>query len=291
MKKLKVIITSVLCTIALFLTLPTAFAVNTDSDNYRFLAENGYEESYLNKLTDSTINKMAEKIKETTDPDYVNDYEYLLSVGIPEEFLKELSETSLNKIRDYITNSNGNVSAVNCNTQKAASSDALIKKLLLEHTNKSTSAVIGETVCVYWEHEINKPIMRDEDFVEAVWNGDVFCYDADSFYAEDYRRNNPKESWKVSESYCELARASLNSIGHWTQLYTTKKQVGGFMIFKLSPTRPIDAASEYDKSVSIDYSYAAETKDFSTVILCILFILLILTALTIIMKIKKKKKD
>ncbi len=288
MKKIKVTLTAVLCALAIFSTLPAAFAASTDSDNYKFLAENGYDENYLNKLTDSMINKMAEKIKETVDPDYVNDYEYLLSVGIPEEFLKELSETSLNKIRDYINNDN--ISGINCTTQKATSSDALIKKLSLEHTNKSKSSVIGETVCVYWEHEINKPIMRDEDFIEAVWNGDVFCYDADTFYAEDYRRNNPEESWMVSESYSELAKASLNSIGHWTELYTTKKQVGGFMIFKLSPTHPINATSDYDRSVSIDYSYATETKDFSTVILCILFILLILTALTIIMKIKKKKK-
>ncbi len=289
MKTLKVMLSSLLCALILFSTLTTAFAINTDSNNYKILTENGYDEDFLNGMTDSMINKMAEKIKEASDPDYVGDYEYLLSVGIPEEFLKELTETALNKIRAYI--SNANISAIDCSTQKAASSDALIKKLSLQLTNESKATVIGETVCIYWEHEINKPIIRDEDFVEASWNKDVFCYDADTFYAEDYRRNAVEENWKVSKSYNTLAKISLDGIGHWTELYTTKKQVGGFMIFKLLPTHPIDASDNYDRSISVDYSYAAETKDYTTVILCIVFILLILTALTIIMKIKKKKKQ
>lgn len=288
MKTLKVMLTATLCSLIIFSTLHTTFAINTNSDNYKILTENGYSEDYLNNLTDSMINKMAKKIKEVIEPDDVSDYEYLLSVGIPEEFLKELTETALNKIRAYI--SNANISAIDCSTQKAASSDALIKKLSLQLTNESKATVIGETVCIYWEHEINKPIIRDEDFVEASWNKDVFCYDADTFYAEDYRRNTTEENWKVSESYHTLAKISLNSIGHWTELHTTKKQVGGFMIFKLLPTRPINAAHDYDRNISVDYSYAAETKDYSTVILCIVFLLLILTALTIIMKIKNKKK-
>lgn len=289
MKTLKVMLSSLLCALILFSTLTTAFAINTDSNNYKILTENGYDEDFLNGMTDSMINKMAEKIKEASDPDYVGDYEYLLSVGIPESFLKGLAETSLSIIRDYI--SIGNILTIDCNTQKAKSSNAVIKKLSLQLADESNTGIIGETVCICWEHELNKPILRDEDFIEVGWNDDFYCYDADTFYAEDYRRNAVEENWKVSKSYNTLAKISLDGIGHWTELYTTKKQVGGFMIFKLLPTHPIDASDNYDRSISVDYSYAAETKDYTTVILCIVFILLILTALTIIMKIKKKKKQ
>ncbi len=288
MKTLKVMLISILCALTFFSTFTAVFAVNTNSDNYKFLTENGYDEDFLNNLTDSMINKMAKKIKEVSDPNYMGDYEYLLSAGIPESFLKGLAETSLNIIRDYI--SDGNISSIDCNTNKAASSDAFIKKLSIQLTDESNASVVGEIVCIYWEHEINKPILRDEDFVEVGWNGDVFCYDADTFYAEDYRRNTTEETWKVSKSYKALATISFDRIGHWTELYTTKKQVGGFMIFKLSPTHPIDSTLDYDRSISVDYSYAAETKDYSTVILCTVFILLILTALTIITRIRKKNR-
>lgn len=288
MKILKVMLISILCALTFFSTFTAVFAVNTNNDNYNFLIENSYDEDFLNNLTDSMINKMAKKIKEVSDPNYLSDYKYLLSVGIPENFLKGLAETSLSIIRDYISDSN--VSSIDYITNKAASSDAFIKKLSIQLSDENNASVVGEIVCIYWEHEINKPILRDEDFVEVGWNGDVFCYDADTFYAEDYRRNTTEETWKVSKSYKALATISFDRIGHWTELYTIKKQVGGFMIFKLSPTKPIDCNTDYDTNLIADYSYAAETKDYSTVILCTVFILLILTALTIITRIRKKNR-
>ena len=287
MKKLNTLLSLLLCLFIFFSTFSTAFALSTDSENYKILIEQGFTEDYLNKLTDSMINKMAEKVKDATDPDYISDYEYLLLVGIPEEFLKGLPEGTLSKIRDYI--SDGNVSDISFSAQKAASSDAVIKTLSLQLTDNDKEAILSETVCIYWEHEVNKPINRNEDFIKVSWNGEIFCYDADTFYAEDYRRNNPEEIWKVSDSYSELATISLDSIGHWTRLYTLKKQVGGFMIFKLLPTHPIDADADCDSSISADYSYDEEARELSTVILCIVFILLALTALSVIMRLRKKK--
>ena len=197
MKKLKtltVIFLSIIITLSVFIT---ASAASTEDENKALLSEYGFTSDYLDGLSDSMIARMAELVKETSDPDYMGDYEYLLSRGIPDDFLKGLSKTALSKIRNYI--GDNSISDIDCNTQKAPSSDALIKKLSIQLIDKSNTTLIDKTVCIYWEHEINKPINRNEDFVEASWNSDDFCYDDDTFYAEDYRRNSTEENWTVSD--------------------------------------------------------------------------------------------
>lgn len=286
MKKLKSMTVIFLGIIIIFSTFVTANAENPEDQNYNLLIEHGFTADYLDGLTDSMINNLVTQIKKASSPEYVSDYDFLISLGFPEEFLKSLSDSALSKIRVYVGDSY--VLKLDYKAQKATSSDVLIKKISLQRIDESNFSVLGETVCICWEHEINKPIIRDDDFITASWNSDDFCYESDSFYAEDYRRNSSDESWIVSDSYCVLARSSLNSIGHWTKLYTTKKQVGGFMIFNLSPTHPITSDSDYDRNTTIDYSY--ETKDFFTVAVCIVFVLLVLSTLWIVTKIRKRKK-
>ena len=288
MKNLKSVTVIFFSAIIIFSAFLSAGATAPEDENRMLLTEYGFPEEYLNTLTDSMLAKMAEQIRETRDPDYMGNYEYLLFIGIPDDFLKGLPETTLNKIREYIRDNN--ISAVDYSTQKATSSDAIIKKLSLQLTDENDSTVLNETVCIYWEHEPNKPINRNEDFLTVSWNKDIFCYDADSFYAEDYRRNSIEEHWNVSDRYSALSKISLNSIGHWTKLYTTKKQVGGFMIFRLSPAQPIDSGTDYNSELTADYSYETETHDFTTVIICIAFVLIILTSLAAIMKKKKRKQ-
>ena len=286
MKSFKLTVAIIISIIIMFSTLTTAFCANTNDENYAILLEHGFKEDYLDGLTDSMINKMATQIKKASDPEYISDYDFLLSLGVPEEFIKNLSETALNKLKSSLKDKE--IAKLDYKQAETVTSDITVKKLSVQLIDKSDSTVIGETVCVYWEWPVNKPLIRTEDFISASWNKDVFCYDADSFYAEDYRRNTTNESWSVSNSYYELARSSLDSIGNWTKLYTTKKQVGGFMIFNLTPTQPINSSTDYDRDIHIEYSH--ETKSASVAALCIVFVLLILSALSVITRIRKRKK-
>ncbi len=286
MKSFKSTAAIIISVIIMFSTVSTAFCVNTDNENYEILLENGFTEDYLDSLTDAMLNKMATQIKKTSDPEYISDYDFLLSLGIPEDFIKNLSETALNKVKASLNGAE--IARLDYKQTETAISDITVKKLSVQLIDKNNSTVIGETVCVYWEWPINKPLIRTEDFISASWDKDVLCYNADSFYAEDYRRNSTTESWSVSDSYYNLSRADLDSIGHWTKLYTTKKQVGGFMIFNLVPAQPIDTSTNYDRDVHIEYSH--ETKTASAAALCIIFILIALSALPIITKIRKNRK-
>ncbi len=289
MKSFKLTATIIISIIIMFSTISTAFCVNTNNENYEILLEHGFTEDYLDSLTDSMLNKMVTQIKKVSDPEYISDYDWLLSVGLPEEFIGNLPESALKQIKSALNGSN--ISALDYKSEAVSSninSDVPIKTLSVQLTDNSGKSVVGETVCIYWEWPVNKPLIRDEDFISVRWNRDVFCYDADSFYAEDYRRNNPADNWTVSDNYSVLARSSLDSLGHWTKLYTTKKQIGGFIIFSLTPTHPIASDLDYDRSVYIDYTHEAET--VSTVALSIVFVLLALSALCIVTKIRKRKK-
>ena len=287
MKKIKALISIIMCILIVLLSSVVSFAVDTESANYKLLLEHGYEEDYLDNLTDTMIDKMAETIKKASDPEFVNDYEWLLSVGIPEEFINNLAESSLARIRATI--GDNKILGVDYSTEaETNNNDVIVKKLSFQLIDNADSSVIGEIACVYWEWAINKPLIKEEDYISAEWNKDVFRYDPDSFYAEDYRRNNVGDKWIVSDRYTTLARLSFNGLGHWTKIYGTKKQVGGFMIFSLVPTEPIDSEYSYDRNIYIEYTH--ETEKTFIIILFVIFVFLILTVVCIIIKIRKRKK-
>ncbi len=287
MKKIKALISIIMCILIVFLSSVVSFAANTESANYKLLLEHGYEEDYLDNFTDTMIDKMAETIKKASNPEFVNDYEWLLSIGIPEEFINNLAESSLTRIRSTI--GDNKISGVDYSAEaETNNTDVIVKKLSFQLIDNADSSVIGENVCVYWEWAINKPLIREEDYISVKWNKDIFCYDSDSFYAEDYRRNNVGDKWIVSDHYTTLARSSVDRLGHGAKNYGTKKQVGGFMVFSLSPTEPIDTGVSYDRNIDIEYSH--ETKTTFTIVVFIIFVFLILSVICIIIKLKKRKK-
>lgn len=287
MKKIKVLISVIMGILIIFLSSVVSFAANAESANYKFLIEYGYEADYLDNLTDTMIDKMAETIKKVGDPEFVNDYDWLLSVGMPEEFINNLTESSLARIRAAI--GDNKILGVDYSTEAETNdNDVIVKKLSFQLVDNSDSTVIGEIICAYWEWEINKPLIREEDYISVEWNKDVLCYDSDSFYAEDYRRNNVGDKWVVSDRYTTLARLSLNELGHWTEIYGIKKQVGGFMIFSLTTTEPIDSVYSYDRNIYIEYTH--ETEKTVIIVSFIIFVFLILTAVCIIIKMRKRKK-
>ena len=288
MKKIKALISTIMCILMVFLSSVVSFAANTESANYKFLLEYGYEAGYLDNLTDTMIDKMAETIKKVSDSEFVNDYDWLLFVGIPEEFINNLAESSLAKIRAAI--GDNKISGVDYSTdQETNDNDVIVKKLSFQLVDNTDSTVIGEIICAYWEWKINKPLIREEDYISVEWNKDVLCYESDSFYAEDYRRNNVSDNWSVSDKYTTLASLSLNELGHWTEIYGTKKQVGGFMIFSLSPTEPINSEYSYDRNIDIEYTH--ETNTTFTIVLFIIIVFIILSAICIIIKLRKRKRS
>ena len=287
MKKLKALTGMIICILIIFSLSATIYAVNEESDDYKLLLEQGYEEDYINNLTDTMIAKMAETIRETSDPEYINDYDLLISKGIPAEFINSLTESSLKKLRTAL--GDNEIAHLDYSTgNEKNNTDVTVKKLSVQLIDNKNSYVKGEVVCAYWEWKINTPLIREEDYISAKWNQEVYCYDSDSFYAEDYRRNNVLDSWKTSDSYDTLASVTLNSLGHWAKTYGVKKQIGGFMIFSLVPTQPVDCATDYDRDIDIEYTH--ETKTTSTISMFIVFILLVLSAIWIITEIKKRRR-
>ncbi len=287
MKKLKSITGIIICILISFSLSTTTYAVNAENDNYKLLLEHGYEEDYINNLTDTMIAKMAETITERSDTKYRNDYDLLISKGIPMEFINNLTESSLKKIRTAL--GDNEIAHLDYNTgNEKNNADVTVKKLSIQLIDNENGHVKGEVVCAYWEWKINTPLIREEDYISAKWNQEVYCYDSDSFYAEDYRRNNERGNWNTSDSYNTLASVTLNSLGHWAKIYGVKKQVGGFMIFNLVPTQPIDSATDYDRDIDIEYTH--ETKTTSTISMFIIFILLVLSAIWIITEIKKRRR-
>lgn len=287
MKTLKVLTSLTICILIIFTSTAVSFAADTESDSYKLLLEYGYEEDYLASLTDTMIEKMAETVKKASDPEYINDYDWLISADIPDAFIDTLSESSLRKLRTYL--SDGKILALDYSKgNKTNNTDVTVKRLNVQLIDETDGSVKSEVVCAYWEWEMNAPLIREEDYISAKWNKDIFCYDSDSFYAEDYRRNKADSPWTVSDSYSTLASISLNSLGHWSKIFGTKKQVGGFMIFNLIPTAPLDPATNYDRDIDIEYTH--ETKNTLSIGMFILFILLTVVAVWVITEIRKRKR-
>lgn len=287
MKKLKALTGIIICILMILPLSATTYAINKENDDYKLLLEQGYEVDYINNLTDAMIAKMAETIRETSDPEYINDYDLLISKGIPTEFINSLTESSLKKMREVLEGYDISYLDYVSDNEKN-NIDVKIKKLSVQLIDKSDSSVKGEVICAYWEWAINTPLIREEDYISAKWNQEVYCYDSDSFYAEDYKRNNFNSPWSVSDTYTALASITYNSLGHWAKIYGAKKQIGGFMIFSLVPTQPIDSATDYDRDIDIEYTH--ETKTTSTISMFIIFIVLVLSAIWIITEIKKRRR-
>lgn len=287
MKKLKALSAILICILIILTSSASAYAANPDSDSYKLLLEFGYEENYLENLTDTMLDKMAETVKKASDSEYISDYDWLISVGVPEEFIDSLTESSLKKIRAYL--SVGKVYALDYSKgNKTNNTDVTVKRLNVQLIDETDGCVKSEVVCAYWEWKLNTPLIREDDYICAKWNKDIFCYDSDSFYAEDYRRNKVDSPWTASDSYTALASITIDSLGHWAKIFGAKKQAGGFMIFNLVPTHPIDYTADYDRSIEIEYTH--ETKNTLSIGMFILFILLTVIALWAITEIIKRKK-
>lgn len=212
-------------------------------------------------------------------------FDYLLSHGYPEEFLETVTESTLKNMVSLI--SNNEISDVIYETkQLPENSNIIIETVCAKMIDMHTGSIVGESVCVHWKWSYRTPIIREEDFISVSWNKEFFVYDADSFYAEDYYKDNLADSWSVSNSYTKLAHSGLNSLGHWTKLKTNKNVVGGSMMFNLLPNFPVDT-DNYNNNLRVEYTHQYELLKVIIIVLAILLVVI----LVITLKIRIKRKN
>ena len=187
-----------------------------------------------------------------------NNYNYLLSCGYPEEFLNNLTETTINKIVEL--HGDNDVIEVICETEyfpdnTEENAKVIMNSVIAVMQTADGDKIAGESICVYWEWVGNKPLVKGEDFISVLWNDESLILEDDTFYAEDYWKNNKQDIWSVSDSHRNIARLNLNTLGHYTDLKEFKNHVGGSMVFNLMANSPIDINSEYNKYFTVEYEH------------------------------------
>ena len=216
-----------------------------------------------------------------------DNYNLLLEQGYPADFLDNLTESALKNMVSLIPQ-NATLT-VKCETKYWADKSAAIEDAKIafeivtaEINDEQSGLIIGKNVSIFWEC-LEKTSVFKEDYFEIIWNNDIFCYEADSFYSEDLFKNNKTEQWQISDSYTALAHADQNSIGHWSEMKNSKSCAGGFMTFNLLTTSPIEQISDSENFINIDYTQSAQI--YKTIIWVTLpFLLIFLIALVVVLK-------
>lgn len=275
-----VLLTLCLATIFMF----TSFGASKNED-YDLLLDNGFSAAYIDNLSDEMAEKMAEAIRKKSGIDETNYFDYLLSCGYPKEFLESVTESTLKNIVSLV--SEKEILNVDYKTKADVdNSNIIIKSVVAKIKDKETGNITDEVVCVYWEWLDKAPLIKDEDFICVSWDQELFVYGG-SFYAEDYYKDEQTDSWVVSNSYKTLARLSLDSLGHWTDLKAFKNVVGGSMVFNLLPTSPIEKEN-YNDGIEIEYSHRYET--LKTIALILIPLVVLAIVLIIVLKKRRKRK-
>lgn len=212
--------------------------------------------------------------------------EYLLFCGYPEDFIDNLTDTTINEI--VLLHGDNKIINVICETEYwpdgiADNAKVVIKSVIAEMQSPDGEKIAGESICVYWEWVDNKPLVGGEDFVSVLWNRENLILEGDSFYAEDYWKNNAEDEWKVSDYYRRFASCSLNSLGHYTNLKAFKKCAGGSMAFNLLANSPMKVGSDYNQY------FLAEYEHHTNIWIPLLFVSVAIVIVRIIIKSKKAK--
>lgn len=279
-KKISVVLLT-LCLMMIFMF--SGFGVSKD-ENYELLLDNGFSATYIDNLSDEMIEKMAEAIRKKSGIEETDYFDYLLTCGYPKEFLESVTDSILKNIVSLILDKE--IFDVEYETKSDPNNPKVIVKSAIAKTkDKKTGNITGEVVCVYWEWLDKAPLIRDEDFVSVNWDQELFAYGG-SFYAEDYYKSRQTDSWTVSNSHKALARLSLDSLGHWTNLKAFKSVIGGAMVFNLLPTSPIET-EDYNDGIRIEYAHRYET--LRTIAIILIPLAILVTILVVIFKKRRKR--
>lgn len=224
--KTKKIFSFILCIIVLTMFSVPSFASTEEdeNDNYNILLEKGLSESFLNNKTDAYLQKMVEMIG---DNDVGN------------------VETSVGRMSDLGISTLGTISTDNMTILIEA----------VEIYKKNTDEIDNVLVGVSWEWAKNKPLYTGKDAVSVNWNYNVFTY-SDGFYAQDLYKDNASDDWTIYKEYSSPAEAAQGGIGHWTDLKSSEKYVGGAMLFVLLPASQMYKGSNNSTAISVKYVHA-----------------------------------
>lgn len=258
----------------------------TKNENDNFILENDVSSEYLGSLNDRAIEKMIKTIRKKGETEKISDFDYLLSCGYPEEFLKAVTDSTLKRIVSSI--GNNQVSDVRYKTEYPDSNKNVhIESVAAKMKDKENGDIVGETVCIYWEWTDKKPLIND-DYFSVEWSEKFFVYEEDSFYAEDYYKENTADAWTVSDSRTTIARITLNSIGHFAEPKVQENIVGGSMVFGLLSKYPIETAD--DKNINyLEVQYTHQYELLKTVILIVTVLASIAIVGIILLKNRRKR--
>ncbi len=259
-------------------------------DNRSFLLEFGYEADFIDGLSASMIDHMADTIKEEQKDSFnITDFEHLLSLGYTEEFLNSVPPSIHSALIRNIDTDKNKVSKVieskeywpENNPENAKAVFTTVTAELRDYKNNS---VKGQTVCVYWEW-LKAPVVRDEDKLTVKWNNEYFCLGGDSTYGHSLFKDSDLDSWSVLFTHTGLASINQDSFYTYFDLANSKTDLGGVQVFNLLSKSPIDGEAEYDGSLDITYTHDAVPEKA-------IIIAVILSAATVIIvvAIRRKKK-
>lgn len=255
------------------------------NDDYDLLLNYGFESEYLERLTDTMIEKIADAVRDSADIEKEDAKNILISYGYPETLIAQLSETVVKKMA-YVVKDNEIVDVIyEDELDIPDTKNIAIKIVTVKIKDDDSDNVEKELICLYWEWDNKKPLLKEEDYICAKWNKELLIYNVDSFYSESYWRNSINDRWTTSDVCTVLADSGQNYIGAWTKLEAFKNQVGGVMIFELQPKSSGDIGMEYENELTFIYLHEYENTKIA-----ILFVLLIMSVCILILLIIKLKK-
>lgn len=255
------------------------------NDDYDLLLNYGFESEYLERLTDTMIEKIADAVRDSADIEKEDAKNILISYGYPETLIAQLSETVVKKMA-YVVKDREIVEVIyEDELDIPDTKNIAIKIVTVKIKDDDSDNVEKELICLYWEWDNKKPLLKEEDYICAKWNKELLIYNVDSFYSESYWRNSINDRWTTSDVCTVLADSGQNYIGAWTKLEAFKNQVGGVMIFELQPKSSGDVGMEYENELTFIYLHEYENTKIA-----ILFVLLIMSVCILILLIIKLKK-
>ena len=226
MKNFKILTAAIIAFSMIFATIVPSFAFEeSESSNYDFLLEQGYSAEYLDNFTDAALQKMTEMISE-------NGY---------------ISDININSI---VFNTPTNIARGTINEDSLSltiSSGSICQN--------GTDKITGVLVAVSWEWAKLKPLYRGQDAITINWDSDIFHF-ADAFYAQDFYKSNETDEWSVFKEYSVLAVSNQGGIGHWTNLKSFSKYVGGGMLFLLEPTISMKSGTANSTTLNVNYVHS-----------------------------------
>lgn len=288
MKRNRKTIATIFVVICILILCGLPISAYNANDDYNLLLNYGFESEYLESLTDTKIEKIAASVRDSADIEKEDARKILLSCGYPEEFIAPLPETVVKKMA-YVVKGNEIVDVIyEDELDIPDTKNITIKSVTVKIKNENSDNVEKELICLYWEWDIRKPFIREEDYIGARWNKELLICDDDTFYSESYWRDKESDSWITSDVYTALAASGQNYLGVWTELKKFKNQVGGVMIFELHPKSSGDIGMEYENELTFIYLHKYEKTKI--VILFVLLIMSVCVLILLIIKLKKLRK-